>query len=248
MIHAVLISIKNKVSAILSAVRLVFEQIWNRIKALTSTIWEAITGTLSNLWENMKATASDKVNQLKDAVVNAWNALKDGTKNIWDGIWGVIKGAINNIIGGVEGMVNRVIDGINSMIDKINSLAWPLGSFFGIPSLPTLSHVNLPRLAQGGFVRANTPQLALIGDNRRQGEIVAPEDKMQAMADRAAAIAAQAGSAGMSEQYLAVMAELLEHIVALIEQMDLTVNIDIREIKKRLTELDKRSGYTLRTT
>ena len=40
-----------------------------------------------------------------------------------------------------------------------------------------------PRLAQGGFVRANTPQLAVIGDNRRQGEIVAPEDKMQAMAE-----------------------------------------------------------------
>ena len=52
----------------------------------------------------------------------------------------------------------------------------------------------------------------------------------------------------MSEQYLAVMVELLERIIELIEQMDLTVNIDIREIKKRLTELDKRSGYRLRTT
>ena len=52
----------------------------------------------------------------------------------------------------------------------------------------------------------------------------------------------------MSEQYLAVMVELLERIIELIEQMDLTVNIDIREIKKRLTELDRRSGYTLRTT
>ena len=71
---------------------------------------------------------------------------------------------------------------------------------------------------------------------------------MQAMADRAAALAAQAGGSGMSEQYLAVMVELLERIIELIEQMDLTVNIDIREIKKRLTELDRRSGYTLRTT
>ena len=97
-------------------------------------------------------------------------------------------------------------------------------------------------------MRANTPQLAVIGDNRRQGEIVAPEDKMQAMADRAAALAAQAGGSGMSEQYLSVMVELLERIIELIEQMDLTVNIDIREIKKRLTELDRRSGYTLRTT
>ena len=247
-IRNVLNTIKNNVSVALSGIRTLFEQSWNLIRNLTSTIWNAISGELAALWEGMKSAASEKAGQLKDAVINAWNALKDGTKNIWDGIWGVIKGAINSIIGGVENMVNRVVDGINGLINKINSLAGPLAGLVGIPSLPTLSHVSLPRLAQGGYVRANTPQLAVIGDNRWQGEIVAPEDKMQAMADRAAALAAQAGSAGMSEQYLAVMVELLERIIELIEQMDLTVNIDIREIKKRLTELDKRSGYRLRTT
>ena len=36
----------------------------------------------------------------------------------------------------------------------------------------------MPKLAQGGYVKANTPQLAMIGDNKTQGEIVAPEDKM----------------------------------------------------------------------
>ena len=145
-------------------------------------------------------------------------------------------------------MVNRVVDGINKIINSINSLAGPLAKFVGIPTLPTLSHVSLPRLAQGGFVRANTPQLAVIGDNRHQGEIVAPEDKMQAMVDRAVAMASQTGNDGLSEQYLSMMVELLERIISLIEQMDLTVNIDIREIRKKLTELDKRSGYPLRTT
>lgn len=43
-------------------------------------------------------------------------------------------------------------------------------------------------------------------------------------------------------------AELLERIVDLIEAMDLTVSIDIRDVKKKLTDLEKRSGYTLRTT
>ncbi|MFR4581296.1 MAG: hypothetical protein ACLT76_18240 [Clostridium fessum] len=40
----------------------------------------------------------------------------------------------------------------------------------------------------------------------------------------------------------------MKQIIHLIESMDLTVNIDIREIRKKLTELEKRSGYTLRTT
>lgn len=45
-----------------------------------------------------------------------------------------------------------------------------------------------------------------------------------------------------------MMVQLLRNIIDLIERMDLTVNIDIREIKKKLVELDKRNGYTMRTT
>ena len=55
-------------------------------------------------------------------------------------------------------------------------------------------------------------------------------------------------NSGMSDQYLLTMIELLQRIIELIENLDLTVNIDIREIKKKLVDLEKRSGYTLRTT
>ena len=64
------------------------------------------------------------------------------------------------------------------------------------------------------------------------------------MADRVMSL----DSASMSDQYLAMMVDLLKQIIDLIENLDLTVNIDIREIKKKLTDLEKRSGYTLRTT
>ena len=37
---------------------------------------------------------------------------------------------------------------------------------------------QIPQLASGGYVKANTPQLAIIGDNKREGEIVAPESKI----------------------------------------------------------------------
>ena len=56
------------------------------------------------------------------------------------------------------------------------------GKSFGL-HIPHISEVSIPRLAQGGFVRANTPQLAMIGDNRHQGEIVAPEDKKMCIRD-----------------------------------------------------------------
>ena len=37
---------------------------------------------------------------------------------------------------------------------------------------------KIPKLATGGYVAANSPQLAIIGDNKREGEIVAPESKI----------------------------------------------------------------------
>ena len=45
-----------------------------------------------------------------------------------------------------------------------------------------LSHVSapqLPMLAKGGYVGPNQPPLVMIGDNRHEGEIVAPESKLR---------------------------------------------------------------------
>ena len=51
-------------------------------------------------------------------------------------------------------------------------------------------------LAQGGFVKANTPQLAMIGDNRHYGEVVAPENKLREMVDTAVRAASGSGITG----------------------------------------------------
>ena len=51
---------------------------------------------------------------------------------------------------------------------------------------------------------------------------------------------------GLNERHLMAMADLLRRIIELIEHMDLTVRIDVRNIRDRLNELDSRSGYRLR--
>ena len=88
-----------------------------------------------------------------------------------------------------------------------------------------------------------TPRLAMVGSSSPGYE---DTGRMQAMVDKAVAMAARPD--GMSEQYLMIMIDLLKKIIELIENLDLTVNIDIREIKKKLVDLEKRSGLTLRTT
>lgn len=220
---------------------------WESVKSKTSEIWESIKEFVSNLWDTIKTAVDEKFTAMKDAIAGVWDTVRTKTKETWDGIWADIKGIINMIINGVENMANRVIDAINAMIKAVNDVADKVPGI-GAELIPKIPNIHLPRLAQGGFVRANTPQLAMIGDNRHYGEIVAPEDKMQEMVDRAVALASQTSSNNMSDYYLEIMVQLLRNIIDLIERMDLTVNIDIREIKKKLVELDKRSGYTLRPT
>ena len=239
--------LKSLAKALFNAIKTSISTAWENVKSKTSEIWEGIKEFVSGLWDTIKTAADEKFTAMKDAIIGVWDTVRTKTKETWDGIWADIKGIINMIIDGVENMANRAIDAINALIDAVNEVADKV-PFMDGDLIPTIPNIHLPRLAQGGFVRANTPQLAMIGDNRHHGEIVAPEDKMQEMVDRAVALASQQNSSDMSEQYLSIMVELLKNIIDLIERMDLTVNIDIREIKKKLVELDKRSGYSFGST
>lgn len=248
-------SMKQIASNALDHIRTTISSTWITIQTTWMTVWNAIKDFFVQLWESIKLLISETLEAIRTGIsgaldtisqnwIDVWTTLKDTTGKIFEKMWETIKGIINSIINGVEKMVNSVIKGINKMIEAINEVADKVPGV-SRDLIPTIPELNLPRLANGGFVRANTPQLAMIGDNRHYGEIVAPEDKMQEMVDRAVAMAS---GSGMSDQYLIVMIDLLKEIISLIEAMDLTVKIDVRDIKKKLVELDKRSGYTLRTT
>ena len=122
------------------------------------------------------------------AFVVLWNkseGFRNFFINMWEGIKKGVASIINGIIGGFEGFVNGLIGGINFLIRAINKLSFNVpdwvpgigGKTLGF-NLKEVSKVSIPRLATGGYVEANTPQLAIIGDNKREGEIVAPESKI----------------------------------------------------------------------
>ena len=250
-------AISSIIQTVMDSVRNNWDAVWTGIKEFAAGIWQAIRDTISQLidaihmkissvMDTIKTGISTALENIKKAWNDTWENLKEKVEDIFEGIWSTIKGIINKILGGIETMANGVVKAINKMIEAVNDVADHVP---GIDDdlIPTIPELHLPRLAEGGFVRANTPQLAMIGDNRHHGEIVAPEDKMQEMVDRAAMMAAGMNS-GMSDEYLRIVIDLLQRIIELIENMDLTVSIDVRDIKQKLVDLEKRSGYTLRTT
>lgn len=159
-----------------------FSGIWDTMKGIVSTIWNTIKGVISIGINAVKATISSALEAIKSVWNKIWTALKNTVTDIWNGIWSAIKGIINKILGGIEGFVNGIIKGINKVLDALDGVVTAVGNVIGLDiSVPHLNEISLPRLAQGGYVKANTPQLAMIGDNKTQGEIVAPEDKMLEM-------------------------------------------------------------------
>ncbi|MFQ7001820.1 MAG: hypothetical protein ACLRRH_11155 [Clostridium sp.] len=110
----------------------------------------------------------------------AWKGVKEIFGGIWDSLGEIVKGALNVVID----IANWAIKKINKAL-TINIPDWDIlpdsmqGKSYSF-EIPTIQ-----KLAQGGFVKANTPQLAMIGDNTRYGEIVAPENKLSELLDKA---------------------------------------------------------------
>lgn len=116
-----------------------------------------------------------------------WVDFKEATIETFRQLWSGLKSILNTIIGGVEKMVNGVINGLNKMIEACNKLDFDIpdwipvigGKEFGL-HIPTVSTVNIPRLATGTVVPRTAKEFtAVLGDNNRETEVVSPLSTMK---------------------------------------------------------------------
>lgn len=188
--------IKNTITTIVTGIKTSVITAWNTVKTSVTTVMTAIKTTAKNIWTAIKTTVTTLVNGIKTGVITAFTtvktkiasimeSIKNSFKSAWNNIWSFLKGILNNIIGGAEKMINGLIKAINGMVTALNKLSFNApdwvpgigGKKFGF-DLKKVNQVSLPRLAQGGYVKANQPQPVIVGDNKTQGEIIAPEGKM----------------------------------------------------------------------
>ena len=254
-------AIKGILETVLKTIHAILSGALEHTKKTWESVWKAISDFFKKIFDGIKAALNEKMEAVKTGISTALGKIKENWEKLWSGmktfvvdcftgIWNGIKGTINTILSGVESMANGVINAINGMINALNSISFDIpdwvpeigGNSFGL-HIPTIHNIRIPKLAEGGFVKANTPQLAMIGDNRHYGEVVAPENKLEELLNRAVSLAS---NTGVSDELFERMIAFLSRISEQIEAMDLTVYVDVREIKQRLTDLEGRSGYSLR--
>ena len=179
------------------------KQIWEGMKQT----WNAIVNSIKDAW-NMFITWLQSKSPLLASIFQTYGKfVSDVCKNIkdilkgvidfivgvftgdwtkaWEGVTEIFKGIWNNIVAIIEAAINFLIDGINLLISALNTIHFEIpdwvpligGKSFGI-SIPLVSQVALPRLAEGAVIPPNREFMAVLGDQKSGTNIETPLETM----------------------------------------------------------------------
>ncbi len=237
--------VKNAFSEVGAFFKRIFTGAWNAIKTAFSL--DGAKRFFGNVWSAVKETFSNVSDWFEKVFSAAWQKVKDvfstGGKvfsGIKEGIAGVFKTVVNTLITGINKVIAIPFEKINGMLNMIRDVGIAgIKPFSGLWEKNPMPVPQIPRLAGGGYVKKNTPQLALIGDNRHQGEVVSPEGKLLDMAKQAAEMA---GGVNVNGRII----ELLCKIISILERLDLTAYMDgkkmTKEFVRNINEQTRRTG------
>lgn len=219
-------AIKSKFSEFSGWLKGIFQTGWSKSLGTLGNVLNTFLGTVQRIWGNIKRVFNGIVEFVTGVFSGNWKQAWDGIKEIFGGVFG-------SLIALAKAPLNAVIDLINGLMDKLNSGLAAIENAFSfsydfknpitgtrhyghygmsLPRVPTIPH-----LAQGAYVKPNTPQLAMIGDNLHQGEVVAPENKLREMAIEA--VRAAGGSGITREDLETIMNRAVMRIIAALSQM-----------------------------
>ncbi len=205
----------SKFSAAYSNVKSAF----SGIKAWFKDRYDDVTGVFTNIGTWFKT----KFDTAYSAVKTAFSPFKDFFDGLGTSLQSTFKGAINSVIS----QFNKFIGWINSKLNfSWDGLKIAGKTIFDGGSVQLAKIPSIPPLAQGGYVKANTPQLALIGDNRHEGEVVAPESKLQQMALDVARLVGSGGGLTEAALYRVMSRVFQEYMHIYIGEEDLARHVN----------------------
>lgn len=160
-------------------IKRIIETVWNIISTSVGTVINTIAGVIRAVLQVLQGDWSGAWNTIKTTFEGVWNGLVTIVTNVWNLIKGIVGGAINGIIG----MINGLIYEINKAVIWSNNT-------FGT-SWHGLDYLGYVSFAQGGIV--SRPTAAVVGDNPRSSEVVAPLHELLPMIQQAVQAAGAGG-------------------------------------------------------
>lgn len=230
----------------------VFQQVAEKLQPILSKVGELITTvtsmlipiiqTLADVFTTVLGGAIDAIVPIIEGLLDIFGGVIDFITGVftgnweqaWQGIVDTFKAIINLIPGFFEAVINAIIAVINGITSKLSGI-W---TWTGLPAIPQIPNVTLPRLAEGGVV--DEPTTALIGEEGT--EAVVPLENNTGWINRTAQKFAELTSGNVDTDIFQRVAD------ALSDSTEQAKN-DLEEIKAllltiilRLTSIDEKGG------
>ena len=158
------------------------KSVWDVISDVVGMIIDVIRGVIRSLQGVLDFITGIFTGDMEKAV----KGFAEFVHGICIMIWGIIKGALNLIIDALNTVWSALYGVLKSIVDGVGDFVGAIGDLFGQNwgfSMPD-EVPRIPRLAQGGLVRA--PTIAMVGDNKNaynDPEVISPLSKLQGMLD-----------------------------------------------------------------
>ena len=161
-----------------------FTGAWNGIKNVFSNVGDFF----SSVWSAIKKPFTAVADWFKDIFSKAWGEVQDVFssggkmfKGIKEGISSVFTTVVNKLLDGINLVIRKPLDFLNGVLNDIHDISiagfTPFDGFWGYDPIPI---PQIPKLAAGTVVPANYGEfLAVLGDNKRETEVVSPLSTMK---------------------------------------------------------------------
>jgi hypothetical protein len=169
----------------------VFEKDFSKSFGVLGDVINTYKDAIISVWDNIKKIFNGIITFVKGVFTGDWKKAWEGVKDIFSGIFGtfvtIVKTPLNAVIDIINGLIKGIVAGINAVIGAVNSINFTLpdwvpgigGKDIGF-NLKEFTAPKIPKLATGTVVPANYGNfLAILGDNKREPEIVSPVSKIE---------------------------------------------------------------------
>lgn len=144
----------------------------------------AVGKHFQNVWKGIKNAFDGVGDWFKNTFGDAWQAVQDifsgkiGISDIATSVSNTFKDLLNKLIDGINNLVTTPFNQLNNTLDSLRDWEFAGQKFFSW--IPKITAPQIPKLATGTVVPANYGEFAaILGDNKREPEIVSPVSAMK---------------------------------------------------------------------
>lgn len=226
-------TIVSVATTVWNAVLSVATAVWNAVYGVASAIWGTISSVATTVWTGIQDFATTVWGIISEPILTVWNTFRSTGEKCWSKLQEIGEAFNRIVIDPIKSAVDWCMDKIQKVLDMISSAKSAISNLTsGVSNAigsVTGGIKSALGLASGGAVAPNNPSTYILGDNKKEYEVVSPVSLMK---DTVKAAIAEMGGTGGSSQTSPV---------------ELTINLDGKKMARAIyeplrTETRRRGG------